>query len=183
MVLMHTPQLKEGVCASDFALKSVDGDIWSLERCQGAKGLVVAFICNHCPYVVAVIDRMVRDFKLLQEEGIGCVAIMSNDVLSYPADSFPNMKKFAIQHAFSFPYLIDETQEVAKAYEAVCTPDFFGFNSDGLLQYRGRLDSAVHQEENEATTHELLNAMRRIAEIGAGPHQQFPSMGCSLKWL
>lgn len=182
MVLMHTPAFEEGVFAPDFTLKNVDGQMVSLADCRGDKGLVVAFICNHCPYVVAIIDRLVRDFKSLQDDGIGCVAIMSNDTHAYPADSYENMIQFAQEHAFSFPYLIDETQDVARAYGAVCTPDFFGFNADGLLQYRGRLDSAANQEENASTVHELVDAMRRIAEIGAGPHRQHASMGCSLKW-
>lgn len=183
MALMHTPQFEEGVFAPDFDLKGVDGERWSLAQCCGDKGLVVAFVCNHCPYVVAVVDRMVQDFRALQEEGIGCVAIMANDTAAYPADSFSNMKKFSKKNGFTFPYLIDETQEVAKAYDAICTPDFFGFNADGLLQYRGRLDSAANQPESNTTTHELIDAMRRIAEVGAGPHQQFSSMGCSIKWF
>lgn len=182
MVLLHTPAFEEGVFAPDFTLKDTNGNLTSLQNCQGGKGLVVAFICNHCPYVLAIIDRLTRDFKMLQEEGIGCVAIMPNDTENYPADSYDNMITFAEQYNFTFPYLIDETQETAKAYGAICTPDFFGFNADGLLQYRGRLDSAANKEETPQTTHELVDAMRRIADIGADPHQQFPSMGCSIKW-
>jgi len=182
MVLTHTPAVEEGFFAPDFKLKGVDDKMWSLEDCMGEKGLVVAFICNHCPYVIAIKERMVRDFALLQQDGIGCVAIMPNDTSAYPADSFENMIVFAEENGFDFPYLIDETQDVAQAYGAVCTPDFFGFNKDGLLQYRGRLDSAAKQEENDNTVHELVDAMRRIAEVGAGPHQQHPSMGCSIKW-
>lgn len=182
MALLHTPAYDESFAASDFTLKNVDGRMMGLKDIKGEKGLVIAFICNHCPYVQAVIDRLVEDFKILQAEGVGCAAVMPNDTGNYPEDSFENMQAFAETHSFTFPYLIDETQEVAKAYGAVCTPDIFGFNRDGVLQYRGRVDSAGPNPAGANTRREMREAMRRIADIGAGPHEQFPSMGCSIKW-
>lgn len=182
MALLHTPALDETLTAADFALKDVSGKTLKLSDIKGEKGFVIAFICNHCPYVKAVIERMVEDFKTLQDEGIGCAAIMPNDVKTYPEDSFEHMVEFAKSHGFTFPYMIDETQGTAKAYGAVCTPDIFGFSKDGVLQYRGRLDSAGPNPAGPSTRRELLDAMRRIAEIGAGPHEQVPSMGCSIKW-
>ncbi|MCD8562792.1 MAG: thioredoxin family protein [Alphaproteobacteria bacterium] len=182
MALLHTPAFDEDFHAADFTLKNVDGKMMSLKDIRGEKGTVIAFICNHCPYVKAVIDRLVEDFKTLQAEGIGCCAIMSNDTESHPDDSFENMQAFAKEHGFTFPYLIDETQEIAKAYGAVCTPDIFGFNKDGVLQYRGRVDSAGPNPAHANTKREMREALRRIADIGAGPHEQFPSMGCSIKW-
>lgn len=182
MALLHTPPKDEGFAAPDFKLKNIDGSMKSFADIRGEKGTVIAFICNHCPYVQAIVDRMAEDFKALQSEGIGCAAIMPNDTQAYPEDSFVNMRQFAEQHGFHFPYLIDETQEVARAYGAVCTPDLFGFNADGILQYRGRLDSAGPNAADSSTKRELLEAMRRIADIGAGPHAQTPSMGCSIKW-
>lgn len=182
MVLLHTPGFAENFTAPDFTLENIDGTQKSLADLRGKKGLLVMFICNHCPYVKAIIGRLVDTCDILQSEGIGCVAIMPNDAERYPTDSFENMQKFAKEHNFPFPYLIDKTQQTAKAYGAICTPDFFGFNADGLLQYRGRLDSAGTNTVDVSTKPELLNAMRRIAEIGAGPHKQMPSMGCSIKW-
>ena len=182
MALLHTPQKDETLTAHDFILKNIDGQTLSYDDIKGEKGTVIAFICNHCPYVQAIINRFVDDAKILQSEGVGIAAIMPNDTQSHPADSFENMQKFADQHAFTFPYLIDETQDTAKAYDAICTPDIFGFNADGKLQYRGRLDSAGPNEADASTKRELLEAMRRIADIGAGPHEQFSSMGCSIKW-
>lgn len=182
MALLQTPSIDDAFQAPDFTLKNIDGSMKSFAEVKGDKGTVIAFICNHCPYVKAIVERLVQDFKTLQDEGIGCVAIMPNDTENYPQDSFENMKVFAEQHGFTFPYLIDETQEVARAYGAVCTPDLFGFNADGSLQYRGRLDSAGPNPADSNTKRELLEAMRRIAEIGAGPHEQMPSMGCSIKW-
>jgi len=139
------------------------------------------FICNHCPYVKAIADRLAQDAKTLQADGINVLAVMSNDYLSYAADSPENMQKFANQHGFTFPYLVDENQSVGKAYNAVCTPDFFGFNKDGKLQYRGRLDSAAMGDPTNRVP-ELLLAMRQVAETGEGPKDQTPSMGCSIKW-
>ena len=148
---------------------------------MGEKGLLVAFICNHCPYVVAVIDRLVADAAVLKEAGVNTVAIMSNDYATYTDDSPDKMMQFAARHGFGFPYLVDETQEVARAWGAVCTPDFFGLNAAGELQYRGRIDDAKMGDADDRTP-ELLNAMRQVAATGKGPVEQFPSMGCSVKW-
>lgn len=183
MALLHTPSVDDSLTASDFTLKNVDGRMLSLADIKGEKGTVLLFICNHCPYVKAIITRLVETCKTLQHIGIGCAAIMPNDVKNYPADSFENMQEFAAEHGFTFPYLLDETQSVAKAYGAVCTPDIFGFNAALQMQYRGRLDSAGINPPDAGTKAELLDAMERIAEIGAGPHRQFPSMGCSIKWI
>ncbi|MFN3700504.1 MAG: thioredoxin family protein [Alphaproteobacteria bacterium] len=182
MALLHTPSYDEALIAPDFTLKNIDGNTLSLGDIKGEKGTLVMFICNHCPYVKAIIERLAETCKTLQAEGIGCAAIMPNDTENYPADSFENMQKFAREHNFTFPYLIDETQETAKAYGAICTPDLFGFNKDLQLQYRGRLDSAGINPPDTNTAPELLLAMRRIADIGAGPHKQMASMGCSIKW-
>lgn len=182
MALLHTPQKDDNLYAPDFNLKNIDGAMKNYTDIKGENGTVVMFICNHCPYVKAIIARMVETAKALQENGIGVVAIMPNDTQSHPADSYENMQKFAKQNGFTFPYLIDETQETAKLYAAVCTPDIFGFNAEGQLQYRGRLDSAGPNPADAATKPELFNAMMRIKDIGAGPHEQFPSMGCSIKW-
>ena len=182
MTLLHTPPRDEDFYAPDFALQNIDNKTLTLADIKGPKGLLLLFICNHCPYVKAIIERLVTDCKILQTSGIGVAAIMSNDTEHYPEDSFENMKIFAQKNSFSFPYLIDETQDVARAYGAVCTPDIFGFNTQGVLQYRGRCDSAGANPANETTRREMLEAMQRIADVGVGPHQQFPSMGCSIKW-
>ncbi|MGB0747952.1 MAG: thioredoxin family protein [Magnetospiraceae bacterium] len=168
--------------AVDFSLKGVDGGQHSLQSARGENGLLVAFICNHCPYVKRVIARLVADAKVLQENGIGVIAIMPNDTENHPADSFENMQVFAQESGFTFPYVIDETQATARAYEAVCTPDFFGFNKDLHLQYRGRLDSAGATEPTGGETRELLEAMLAIGKTGKGPQKQVASMGCSVKW-
>ena len=182
MALMHTPLKDENFYAPDFKLKNIDGSMVGLADVRGKNGTLVMFICNHCPYVKGIVDRLPQTCKTLQEKGIGVVAIMSNDTENYPADSFENMQLFAKTNNFTFPYLIDENQEVAHAYGAVCTPDFFGFNADNQLQYRGRLDSAGKDEAHEGTAPELLNAMLDIAQTGQGPDTQTPSMGCSIKW-
>ncbi|MEX2517464.1 MAG: thioredoxin family protein [Gammaproteobacteria bacterium] len=182
MSLMQTPICDFGKPAPDFALQGIDGKKWSLTDCAGERGTLVMFICNHCPYVQAVIDRLVRDCNELLEYGVKPVAIMPNDVANYPADSLPNMQKFAHQHGFGFPYLIDETQTVARDYDAICTPDFFGYNADLQLQYRGRLDASKMQPAPADAPRELFQAMRQIAETGQGPAEQIPSMGCSIKW-
>jgi peroxiredoxin len=182
MGLLHTPAKDENFQAPDFNLKNIDGNSLSFFDVRGDKGTLVMFICNHCPYVKAIIERLVEDCNILQESGIGCVAIMSNDTENYPEDSFDNMKLFAQEHNFTFPYLLDETQDVAKVYGAVCTPDLFGFNANDELQYRGRCDSAGPNEADANTKRELREAMQRIADLGAGPHEQHPSMGCSIKW-
>ena len=169
--------------ARDFRLKGTDGRTYSLADVRGAKGTIVVFICNHCPYVRATIGRIVRDFGELKALGIGAIAVMPNDVSAYSADSFDNMKVFAEQHRFGFPYVIDETQETARAYGAQCTPDFFGFNAALELQYRGRLDTAGNRPAGPDTRRELVEAMQQIAATGKGPQQQVPSIGCSIKWI
>lgn len=167
---------------SDARLIGVDGEPRSILGQAGKKGLVVAFICNHCPYVKAVIDRIVRDARDLREIGVGFVAISSNDVAAYPEDSFENMKRFAGDHGFPFPYLYDEEQAVARAWGAVCTPDFFGFNGAMELQYRGRLDASRKQAGSQELRRDLYEAMRQVAKTGRGPEEQVASMGCSIKW-
>ncbi len=182
MVSLQTPVCEFGKPAVDFALPGVDGKIWTLEQCKGDKGLLVMFICNHCPYVKAIRDRLVRDTRELRDLGINSVAIMSNDPSLYEEDSFENMKKVAEEYDFPFPYLFDETQEVAKAYGAVCTPDFFGYNADLELQYRGRLDASRKEAAPPDARRDLFEAMKQVAETGKGPEEQIPSMGCSIKW-
>jgi peroxiredoxin len=178
--------VQDSVCAfgwkaRDFALKGVDGKTCSLGDIRGPKGTLVVFICNHCPYVKTSIDRIVREAKALAEIGIGTIAIMPNDTSAYAQDSFDNMKAFAAAHGFTFPYVIDETQEVARAYDAKCTPDFFGFNAKDELQYRGRLDASRMTPAPDARR-DLFEAMKAIAQTGRGPAEQVPSMGCSIKW-
>ncbi len=182
MAAAQPPVCDFGWKAIDFSLQGVDGKKYSLGDVQGPKGTVVMFICNHCPYVKAVVDRIVTDVNTLRDAGIGAIAIMSNDTEAYPADSFDNMKQFAAQHGFAFPYVIDRTQDVARSYDAVCTPDFFGFNADLELQYRGRLDEGGPNPAPENARRELVEAMLRIAESGIGPQDQIASMGCSIKW-
>ncbi len=183
MVSLETPVCEFDKPAVDFALPGVDGKIWTLADCAGEKGLLVMFICNHCPYVKAIRERLVRDCAELKTLGINSVAIMSNDPSLYEEDSFENMKKIAEEFAFPFPYLWDETQQVAKDYGAVCTPDFFGYNSDLRLQYRGRLDASRKQTATADARRDLFEAMRQVAETGRGPETQIPSMGCSIKWV
>ncbi len=168
--------------APDFSLPGVDGKLWALDELTGRRGTVVVFICNHCPYVQAVIDRMVEAAKALATEGIGFVAISSNDVGTYPEDSFDNMRAFAKAHRFPFPYLYDESQDVARAYGAVCTPDYFGLDAEGRIQYRGRLDGSRKEAPPPGAKRELVDAMVMIAETGRGPVEQIPSVGCSMKW-
>ncbi|WP_128292759.1 thioredoxin family protein [Afifella aestuarii] len=167
--------------AKDFTLKGTDGKTHSLADCAGENGTLVAFICNHCPYVKAVIDRFVRDARELEAYGIKTVAICSNDAEAYPDDSFDNMQAFAEEHGFFFPYLHDEDQSVARAWDAVCTPDFFGFNKNLELQFRGRLDASRKEAAPDAPR-ELFEAMKKVAQTGEGPREQIPSMGCSIKW-
>ncbi len=180
-MLLDTPLCDVGWQAPEFTLQDPDGKPYSLTEQLGDKGLLIAFICNHCPYVQAIAHRLASDAKALQAEGINVLAIMSNDYRYVNIDSPPYMKQFATEHGFSFPYLVDENQLVGRAYKAVCTPDFFGFNHDGELQYRGRLDDAA-MGDPKGRTPELLNAMRQIAKTGKGPAQQMPSIGCSIKW-
>ena len=182
MVLTETPVCDFGQPAHPFNLAGTDGNQWSLEDCKGEHGTLVMFICNHCPYVKAILDRLVRDTDDLLGFGIKCVAIMSNDPTDYPEDSFENMKKIAAKYNFSFPYLLDETQEVARAYGAVCTPDFFGYNKNLVLQYRGRLDASKIEPAPEDARRDLFEAMKQIAQTGKGPEDQITSLGCSIKW-
>jgi peroxiredoxin len=175
-----------GICnfgwkARDFALKGVDGKTYTLADVRGKNGTLVVFICNHCPFVGTVISRIVEEAKALKAIGIGTVAISSNDTTEFPEDSFDNMKTFAREQGFTFPYVYDETQEVARAYDAQCTPDFFGFNVKDELQYRGRLD-ASRRELIPNARRDLFEAMKQIAETGQGPTEQIASMGCSIKW-
>jgi len=179
---------KNSICnfgwrAGEFALRGVDGRIWTLADVRGKNGTLVVFTCNHCPYVQASIDRIVREATALRALGIGTIAIMPNDTESYREDSFENMKVFARTHSLPFPYVIDETQEVARAYNAQCTPDFFGFNARDELQYRGRLDATrMSLLPGTSARRDLYEAMKQIAETGSGPQEQVASMGCSIKW-
>ena len=174
MTLLETPICNFGEKARDFSLLSTQNKKVTLNDVRGKNGTVIMFICNHCPYVKAVINSIVQDANFLDSLGVKSVAIMSNDVSQYPEDSFENMISFAKKHNFSFPYLFDQTQEVAKNYGAVCTPDFFGYNKNLELQYRGRIYAARPTE--------LGSAMKLIATTGKGPEKQIPSMGCSIKW-
>jgi len=180
-MLQDTPICDFGWKAQEFTLKDAYGETFTMSDYLGEKGLLLVFICNHCPYVIKIAKRLAEDTKLLIDEGINVLAIMSNDYEAYPEDSPENMRRFAMEHGFSFPYLVDEDQKVAKTYGAVCTPDFFGFNVNGELEYRGRLDDA-HMGDALDRTPELINAMRMIATSGNGPKEQIPSMGCSIKW-
>jgi peroxiredoxin len=171
-----------GARAPDFRLPATDGRTYALKDVAGANGAVIVFICNHCPYVKAVIGRLVADARALMAEGVGFAAICSNDAAGFPEDSFPKMREFALAHDFPFPYLHDETQEVARAYGAVCTPDFFGFDRDLKLKYRGRLDEGRTTPPPPNARRELLEAMRAIAAGGETPANQVPSIGCSIKW-
>jgi peroxiredoxin len=179
MVFGHAKPI--GWKATDFALGGTDGKTYSLGQVRGPKGTVVVFICNHCPYVKASINRIVAEANALREIGVGTIAIMPNDSETYPEDSFGNMKAFAARHGFTFPYVIDKTQEVARAYDAQCTPDFFGLNAQDELQYRGRLDASRMTPVANARR-DLFEAMKQVAETGRGPREQVPSMGCSIKW-
>jgi len=181
MVLSKTGICDFGWKARDFSLAGVDGKAYSLADARGPKGTLVAFICNHCPYAKAAIGRLVEEAEALRAIGIGTIAIMPNDTRSYPEDSFDNMKAFARRHGFTFPYVIDESQEVARAYGAQCTPDFFGFNAQDELQYRGRLD-ASRTTPLAGVRRDLYEAMKQVVETGRGPSEQVASMGCSIKW-
>ena len=183
MSLTETPICNFGEKAKNFDLLSTENKKTSLDDVKGKNGTLVMFICNHCPYVKAVIKDIVKDAKYLETLGIKSAAIMSNDVKNYPEDSFENMISFSKTHNFTFPYLIDETQEVAKKYGAVCTPDFFGFNRYLELQYRGRIDSEIKNSTNSEIKRELYEAMELIIETGKGPKKQIPSMGCNIKWF
>ena len=179
---VETPICDFGWTAPDFSLPGVDGKTYTLNDVKGENGLLIIFMCNHCPYVLAVLQRLIRDAKDLQDLGIGVVAINSNDPVQYPDDSFANMQKMSGDNAFPFPYLFDESQAIAHAYDAVCTPDFFGFDVDLGLQYRGRLDESKKETAGPDVRRELFDAMSQVAKSGHGPADQIPSMGCSIKW-
>lgn len=182
MVAMETPVCDFGWQAPDFKLKGTDGKTYSLKDVAGEKGTLVVFMCNHCPYVKAVLDRIVRDATELKTLGVNTVAIMPNDTEAYPDDSFEKMKALAAEKSFPFPYLIDETQETARSYDAVCTPDFYGFDADLGLQYRGRLDESRNVTAPDGVRRDLFEAMKQVVETGKGPEEQIPSIGCSIKW-
>jgi peroxiredoxin len=182
MALLKTPQGDFGQQAPDFKLPGVDGREYTLKDCAKKNGLVVMFICNHCPYVKAILPRLIDDVKALAALDIGVVAICSNDSNDYPEDNFEHMQKSAKEKHFNFPYLQDITQKVAKAYGAVCTPDFFGYDNQLKLQYRGRLDEGGAQTAPVGAKRELLEAMKMMVKTGKGPNNQIPSMGCSIKW-
>jgi peroxiredoxin len=182
MVSLQTPICDFGWKAPDFRLLGVDGKTYSLADVSGEKGLLVMFICNHCPYVKAIRPRLVWDLRELKTLGVNAVGIMSNDPTDYPEDGFEHMKAIAQEFDFSFPYVIDPTQQVAKSYGAICTPDFFGFNAGLELQYRGRFDES-RKETAPDSTRDLFHAMKQIAETGQGPRLQIPSIGCSIKWI
>ena len=181
MVAAIPPVCDFGWKAPDFRLPGVDGKLHALSDIRGPKGTLVMFICNHCPYVRSVIDRIARDAVGLVNFGIASVAISANDAVTYPEDSFDNMKVFAEENVLPFPYLYDETQDIARAYNAICTPDFFGFNANLELQYRGRLDESGKEAAPNASR-DLFEAMKQVAETGKGPAEQTPSIGCSIKW-
>ena len=180
-MLLDTPVCDFGRAMPDFTLKGPDGRAHTMSDHLGGKGLLVAFLCNHCPYVKAVANRLAADTAELMDEGIGVLAVMSNDYSDYPTDSPPEMKRFADRHGWRFAYLVDEDQSVGRAWGAICTPDFFGLNAQGELQYRGRLDDARMDDASDRRR-ELVEAMRLIAKTGEGPREQTPSMGCSIKW-
>ncbi|MEH6454326.1 MAG: thioredoxin family protein [Psychromonas sp.] len=180
-MLLDTPLCDFGWKAPDFTLQNADDESFTMSQYLGKKGLLIMFICNHCPYVQRIGTRLADDMQLLISEGINVLAIMSNDYQLVEQDSPENMKLFAKKYGFTFPYLVDETQSVGQQYDAICTPDFFGFNSKGELQYRGRLDDLSNGDTSNRTP-ELVNAMRQIALTGEGPTTQHASMGCSIKW-
>ena len=183
MTLTKTPICDFGKKAENFQLKSTDNKIISLNDIKGKNGTLIMFICNHCPYVKAVIEDIVNDTNALKKEGINSVAIMSNDTKNYPEDSFENMIKFSNEHKFNFPYLIDKDQEIAKKYNAICTPDFFGYNTKLELQYRGRMRELRDLKKISSEESDLKKAMDLISTTDNGPKNQFPSMGCSIKWF
>jgi len=183
MVLTKTPICNFGEKANSFELKGTDSKIHKLEDHLGKNGMLIMFICNHCPYVKAVIDDIVHDCKHLEKDGVKSLAIMSNDTNNYPEDSFDNMINFSKKHSFVFPYLIDQTQKVAKNYGAVCTPDFFGYNNKLELQYRGRFRELRDLKPVKNSESDLLKAMHLIIQTGKGPKEQIPSMGCNIKWI
>jgi len=182
MTLTKTPICDFGKKADFFELKSIENKLISLNDIKGKNGTLIMFICNHCPYVKAVIDDIIDDCKNLEKEEIKSVAIMSNDQKNYPEDSFENMISFSRKYKFNFPYLVDETQKIAKTYGAVCTPDFFGYNANMELQYRGRIRELKDLKPVRNDNSDLIKAMKLIVKTGKGPENQIPSMGCSIKW-
>jgi peroxiredoxin len=182
MVSLQPPLCDFGWKAPDFDLLGTDGKRYNLTSARGEKGLLLMFICNHCPYVKSIRDRLVRDASELQQYGINTIAIMSNDPADYEEDSFDNMRLAVEQCGYPFPYVWDETQQIAKNYDAVCTPDFFGFNAKLELQYRGRLDASRKEAAAVDVSRDLFNAMKQVAQTGHGPREQIASMGCSIKW-
>ena len=180
MALTKTPICDFGKKAEDFKLKSINHELISLEDIKGTNGTLIMFICNHCPYVVGALDDIVQEESALQKIGVNVLAICSNDAEEYPQDNFENMKKFDLDYSFTFPYLHDADQSIAKLFNAECTPDFFGFNSNLELQYRGRLNNK--RENPEVVKRDLFEAMSMIAKTGEGPREQSPSIGCSIKW-
>ena len=183
MVLTKTPICNFGENPHSFSLKGVDEKIYKLEDCLGKNGTIIMFICNHCPYVKAIIKNIVEDTNKLKELNIKAVAIMSNDTINYPEDSFEKMKEFSELNNFNFPYVIDTSQEIAKKYGAVCTPDFFGYNGNQELQYRGRMRELKELRPVNSGDSDLYKAMKQISETGKGPDNQIPSMGCNIKWF
>lgn len=181
MASIHPPVCDFGWQAPDFTLVNIDGNLVTLDLMMGKNGLLVMFICNHCPYVKAILPRLIDDVSELKMLGVNTVAIMSNDPTDFPEDSVENMRIIAREMDFPFPYLLDTSQQVAKNYGAVCTPDFFGFNNKGQLQYRGRFDES-RKETAPNSTRELFYAMKQVSETGAGPREQIASIGCSMKW-
>ena len=183
MVSLNTPLCDFGLKAEPFSLLGIDNKLWTLDKAKGANGLLIMFICNHCPYVKAILPRLINDLSELKKYGINSIAISSNDVVNYPQDSFEEMKKLSVLHNFTFPYIFDESQSVAKSYNAICTPDFFVFNKGLELQYRGRFDSTGREESPPSENKkDLYEAMKLISKTQKGPEIQFSSIGCSLKW-
>ncbi len=178
----QSPACEIGLPAPDFRLAGSDGRVYTLNELRGPNGLLIMFICNHCPYVQAVLDRIIRDVKDLRQFGIGAAGINSNNAIGYPEDSFENMVKASHTRNFPFPYLYDATQDVARAYDAVCTPDFFGFDRGLRLHYRGRLDASRKEAAPPEAKRELYEAMKMIEQTGVGPAEQHPALGCSIKW-
>jgi peroxiredoxin len=182
MALTETPAARFGATAPDFRLPDPDGKLWTLADCRGPRGTLVMFICNHCPYVQAALERIVRDCRELRALGVASVAIMPNDLASYPQDGPEAMARLASEMDLPFPYLLDDTQEVARAYGAVCTPDLFGYDAGLQLRYRGRIDAGTPGRPMPDAPRELFEAMRLVADTGEGPAEQLPSLGCSIKW-
>jgi len=183
MVLLYTPNLELGKIMPDFNLLGVDNEQWDINKCMGENGLVVMFICNHCPYVKSIQNSLVADANEMKKFGVNVVAIMSNDVDDYPEDSYENMQKIAAQRHYPFPYLLDIKQDIAKAYGAVCTPDIFGLDKNGQLHYRGRLDATARDDSAEELPRDLVNAMQELVVAGKITSEQIPSQGCSIKWI